>query len=138
MKNVTIIGTNYENNLFIAKKISKLLNLKLVNINEKIEESLIATYNFPLQFADKFMQEKESKIIKQAANVEGTIILVKDDEFLANENYKHFEDSLTILIEYNQKDKIKEKIQELLKSHCKISLKYENLKLKDIVTLIRG
>lgn len=136
--NITIVGMEYEKVKNIAQAISQLLSCQCVDFSLLFEQELLVGFDCPLTLANVVMQQKEKALLKNLLKENATIIHLQDDVFLSNENYKLLKNSLTILIEFELKDKILLNIQKLLKKHTKIYIKEKNLNINKLIDAIRG
>jgi len=99
---------------------------------------LLVSNNEPLFFMNEIWGKREGENIFDVAQKYDVVISIRDDSFLSNEHYELFADSLTILIEREETDKIRNNIQNLIKKHCKMSFSQENFDFNKFLSIIRG
>lgn len=138
MTSFAVVGLRREEVKNIAQMLAKNLDFEYIDLNVEFEDCLINNFDFPLSFADDILQTQETKCLSENVLRQNVVLNIADDMFLSNNNYKLFGNIKVILIEFDEQDKIKQNIQKLLKKHSNIHIKYNNLKINDLITLIRG
>ena len=116
--NILVTSLNLDISHEVAIKLSKRLHLKFVNANEVFNKTLLKSINEPTLLVDEELNEKESELCQKLSKMDGAVIAMSDDMFLANSNYDLFKNSHKVLISSKNLGRTKKNIEKLIQTHC--------------------
>ena len=136
MKNVVVVGMNYEMVLKLSKQLAKILKCKLLDAQQQFNSVLLKYASKPSLLLNEELEAQETLLCAKLSKT-ANVVAVPDDMFLSNENYDTFAGSTKILVLSGTKSKLKIGIENLLKMHtnfqidCKTDLETfaKNLKI---------
>ncbi len=116
MNNYVIVSLKDDLAKQMAKKVASILKLNYVDANSRFDDLLIASIDAPTILVDESLQEKETEIICELANLNDVVVGITNEMFLSNENYKNFANSKIVLITVENLKKINQNIQNFIKN----------------------
>ena len=135
---VVFVGLNNDFVKEFAKEFASELKINYMDFDEELNAYLILQKVSTLQTANEEFLTLEELLIKQLLDADNFIMSISNEVYLSNENYKLFENTLTLLMEKKEDDKILINIQKLLKKHCKITIKQDKIEMKKILNIVKG
>ncbi len=134
---IAIVENKIDFAISVAEDLAKTLNLKIIDIEKKLNKLLIGM-NFPIVVENEIYHGFEKSVIFESLKLNDCIILVPEDAFFSNKNYKQFEDVAIILINSKKDEKNNINLIKLINNYKTIKLNKENYNLNDIIKKIRG
>ena len=135
---IAVVGLDDEFVIEFSKILASKLKLEYVNFNAEFEKLLLNCDNKSLLALNNELTTKETALIRKFTQAKDVVISITNDAFISNENYKLFDNLITILIEKKETDKTLKNIEKLLKKHCKIAIKQERIDINEILNIIKG
>lgn len=134
--NIAIVGLDYDFVVHFSKSLAVKMKMKFVDFENEFEKVMLTTDN--LEILNGQAEVKEAVFLNQLAQQKNIVLSISNESFLSNRNYEVLNDFFIILIEKKEDNKILKNIQKIIKKHCKIAIKQENISINEILNIIKG
>ena len=134
--NIAIVGLDYDFVVYFSKSLAVKMKMKFVDFENEFEKEMLTTDN--LEILNGQAEVKEAVFLNQLAQQKNIVLSISNESFLSNRNYEVLNDFFIILIEKKEDKKILKNIQKIIKKHCKIAIKQENININEILNIIKG
>ena len=136
--NIAVVGLDNQFVIDFSKILASKLNLNYISFDDEFNKVLLNNNEASLLNLNDKLTTQENWLMKKLTQQKDIILSVSNDTFVSNENYKLFQNFVTIFIEKKETDKILKNIQKLIKKHCKITIKQEKIDINKILNIIKG
>ncbi len=109
MKNIVILGIDYEYNIHIAELLTKSLDMYFLDVNHYLSYSLFSRSEMLAKCGLEYLNRQENLVVKSCADFENTIMCIPYNNFFREEIYKNFLEKSYIIYLYFSKEKLQEK-----------------------------
>lgn len=109
MKNIVILGIDYEYNTHIAELLTRSLDMYFLDVNNYINYSLFSRMDMLNKCGIEYVNRQENLVVKSCADFENTVMCIPYSNFFRDDIYKDFLDKSYIVYLYFSKEKLNEK-----------------------------
>ncbi len=105
MKNIVILGLDYEYNIKVGKTLSDNLGMFFLDFKEYVEYNLFSTKDMLEKCGKEYLLKQEKKCVESASEFENTVICMPYSYFFEQNAYKLFKSAYKVYV-YFSKNKL--------------------------------
>ncbi len=102
MKNIVILGLNYEYNIQIGQLLTEKLDMYLLDFKQYVEYDLFSTKDMLEKCGVDYLNKQEKKCLKKCSEFEKSVICVPYSYFFDEDAYKLFKSDYIVYLYFSK------------------------------------